>query len=167
MGAGGGGRGGNCVTGSLKSSPGAGVPVQLRHLLDLSNPLVHLQHWIIDTTIQLFRIRIRIDLALLKPDPDPYWECGPDTYPDPGAKKSTKINNTPYKMTFVPTYGRYVLWHRYYLHKVYLSCQIQLFVIAKSDQNPDPHWFDSHWDKKLGPDPHWNQCGSETLDDTI
>jgi hypothetical protein len=46
--------------------------------------------------------------------------------------------------------------------------KIQHFVISKSDQDPDPHWFssldpdlDPHRDEKLDPDPdpHLNKCG--------
>ncbi len=47
-------------------------------------------------TLQLvFRIRIRIDLALL--EPDPYWD------PDPGARKSTKITKNMSFNTALPT----------------------------------------------------------------
>ncbi len=53
---------------------------------------------------------------------------------------------------------RYILWHitciKYIFH---VKCQ--LFLTARSDQDPDPHWFcsldaDPHWGKKLYPDPH-------------
>ncbi len=36
--------------------------------------------------------------------------------------------------------------------------KIQLFVTAKSDQDPDPQWG-----KNLVPDPHWYRCGSTKL----
>jgi hypothetical protein len=41
----------------------------------------------------------------------------------------------------------------YYLHKVSFSSKNFNLVTAKSDQDPDPHWFGS-----LNPDPH---CGKQ------
>jgi hypothetical protein len=51
----------------------------------------------------------------------------------------------------------------YYLPKIYVK--IQLFVTAKSDQDPDPdrHLF-CFSSLVPDPDPHYNQCGSTTLD---
>jgi hypothetical protein len=49
------------------------------------------------------RIRIRIDLAVLDPDTDPYG----DTDPDPGAWKLTELTNCSgfldFKEAFVPS----------------------------------------------------------------
>jgi hypothetical protein len=48
----------------------------------------------------------------------------------------------------------------YCLHKVYFQVKIKLFETAKSEKDPDPHWFgfqqpdpDLHWFGSLEPDP--------------
>jgi hypothetical protein len=38
---------------------------------------------------------------------------------------------------------RRVCFMAYYLLKIYFSCQIRLFVTAKSDQDPDPNTHES------------------------
>jgi hypothetical protein len=99
-------------------------------------------------------------------DPDPYWESGfawiriklnshgsgsgsvsvltiaiLDPDPDPGAQKLTIINKyskTKFqhlKKTFVPTF---VCFMTYCLFKYIFQAKIQLFVMAKSEQESGP-----------------------------
>ncbi len=81
--------------------------------------------------IWLSWIRIRIGNA------DPYL----------GARKLTKIN----KETWIPAFKRAFAPITYI--KYNFCVKIKLFVTAKSDQDPDPHWFGS-----LEPDAHCLNC---------
>ncbi len=110
----------------------------------------------------MFRIRIRMD---------PHWlfsciriRIG-NADPDQGAKKIDqnlkKSNFQPFKMAFIPTLRRYVLWQSnptFCEGKVIPGTGSDLHCFGSLDPDLDPHGG-----KKLDLNPHWNQCGSETL----
>jgi hypothetical protein len=85
--------------------------------------------------------------------------------PDPGEGKLTKMYST-YKPVFQPFKRLVYLPVRtvvmfYDLYKEYFHVKISILVTAKSDRDPDSHWFgsldpdsDPHCNKKLDPDQH-------------
>ena len=88
----------------------------------------------------MFRIRVRIDLALLDPDPDPYWECGSGSRRKE-IDQNQQINLISSLSKWLLYLHRYVCFMTYYdnTYMKYIShVKIQLFVTAKSDQDPDP-----------------------------
>jgi hypothetical protein len=70
----------------------------------------------------VFRIRIRVDFALLAPDP--YWNADPD----PGARKLIKMNKKNLIFSFSTRLLN--LRKKYYLHIVFFHDKINLLVTA-------------------------------------
>ncbi len=103
------------------------------------------------------RIRSRIDLVLLYPDPwgmwmrtcidlallcpDPYWEygCGPNFRKKPGFQPYKKVIVLTQVILLPITYSRYIF-----------HVKIQLLMKAQSDQDPDPHQFRIYIEEKEG-----------------
>jgi hypothetical protein len=78
-------------------------------------------------------IRIRIDLALLNPDPAPYWECGS------GSGSRSKEQGKLPTLTNKPVLQHFKGFCTY-LGMFYdmFQVKIQLCVRAKPIQNPNP-----------------------------
>ncbi len=80
-------------------------------------------------------------MALLDPDLGVFGSANPDPYS--GARKSSSNKNEQINMISSSNqkgFFTYVgVFRTYYLHKVYFSFNVWLFVTAKSDQDPDPH----------------------------
>ncbi len=90
-------------------------------------------------------------------DPDPHWfgspgsECVGNADPDkdPEARKLTKN----YKKTWFPAFqtgfctyfGMFYFYDKIPTTKFIFHVKIQLFVTARSDQDPDPHGSASVW----------------------